>query len=300
MPSNFTRQYMQNNPNLVKTVGLGDLKGKVSTLPQEFELDTKALEQNFVDIVDPATGEMTKTQTHFLTIRDNNKNSKAKYALYEFDESARKYYRIPVLEGSYGFTQYNSQNNVVVPVFAEKLKDNKPSVVAPGTTIQNIPVEPTKKFDPNVVNNPAATVKTPAGIDTTLSSVDAVDDMVNKLMVLDDVSKLSKILLDKFSGLQFPDKFKVVYTNDKKIKGNYNSSTKVLTLNLNHPNLKSNEDLALLIAHELTHVFTSDAIKKFQAGDTANLSKEELDAVTELQALQMSYLNYIQQEGKQK
>ena len=300
MPSNFTRQYMQNNPNLVKTVGLGDLKGKVSTLPQEFELDTKALEQNFVDIVDPATGEMTKTQTHFLTIRDNNKNSKAKYALYEFDESARKYYRIPVLEGSYGFTQYNSQNNVVVPVFAEKLKDNKPSVVAPGTTIQNIPVEPTKKFDPNVVNNPAATVKTPAGIDTTLSGVDAVDDMVNKLMVLDDVSKLSKILLDKFSGLQFPDKFKVVYTNDKNVKGNYNSDTKVLTLNLNHPNLKSNEDLALLIAHELTHVFTADTIKKFQVGDTANLSKEELDAVTELQALQMSYLNYIQQEGKQK
>ena len=300
MPSNFTRQYMQNNPNLVKTVGLGDLKGKVSTLPQEFELDTKALEQNFVDIVDPATGEMTKTQTHFLTIRDNNKNSKAKYALYEFDEATRKYYRIPVLEGSYGFTQYNSQNNVVIPVFAEKLKDNKPSVVAPGTTIQNIPVEPTKKFDPNVVNNPAATVKTPAGIDTTLSGVDAVDDMVNKLMVLDDVSKLSKILLDKFSGLQFPDKFKVVYTNDKNVKGNYNSDTKVLTLNLNHPNLKSNEDLALLVAHELTHVFTSDAIKKFQAGDTASLSKEELDAVTELQALQMSYLNYIQQEGKQK
>ena len=300
MPSNFTRQYMQNNPNLVKTVGLGDLKGKVSTLPQEFELDTKALEQNFVDTVDPATGEMTKTQTHFLTIRDNNKNSKTKYALYEFDEATRKYYRIPVLEGSYGFTQYNSQNNVVVPVFAEKLKDNKPSVTAPGTTIKGIPVEPTKKFDPNVVNNPKANIKIPAGIDTTLSGVDAVDDMVNKLMVLDDVSKLSKILLDKFSGLQFPDKFKVVYTNDNNIKGNYNSDTKVLTLNLNHPNLKSNEDLALLVAHELTHVFTSDAIKKFQAGDTANLSKEELDAVTELQALQMSYLNYIQQEGKQK
>ena len=300
MPSNFTRQYMQNNPNLVKTVGLGDLKGKVSTLPQEFELDTKALEQNFVDTVDPATGEMTKTQTHFLTIRDNNKNSKTKYALYEFDEATRKYYRIPVLEGSYGFTQYNSQNNVVVPVFAEKLKDNKPSVTAPGTTIKGIPVEPTKKFDPNVVNNPKANIKIPAGIDTTLSGVDAVDDMVNKLMVLDDVSKLSKILLDKFSGLQFPDKFKVVYTNDNNIKGNYNSDTRVLTLNLNHPNLKSNEDLALLIAHELTHVFTADAIKKFQAGDTANLSKEELDAVTELQALQMSYLNYIQQEGKQK
>lgn len=300
MPSNFTRQYMQNNPSIVKTVGLGDLKGKVSTLPQEFELDTKALEQNFVDTVDPVTGEMTQTQTHFLTIRDNNKNSKAKYALYEFDEASRKYHRIPVLEGSYGFTQYNSQNNVVIPVFAEKIKDNKPSVTAPGTTIKNIPVQPTKKFDPNVVNNPAATVKMPAGIDTTLTGVDAVNDMVNKLIVLDDVSKLSKILLDKFSGLQFPDKFKVVYTNDKNVKGNYNSDTKVLTLNLNHPNLKSNEDLALLIAHELTHVFTSDAIKKFQAGDTANLSKEELDAVTELQALQMSYLNYIQQEGKQK
>ena len=300
MPSNFTRQYMQNNPSVVKTVALGDLKGKVSTLPQQFELDTKALSQNFVDIIDPITGDSTKTQTHFLTIRDNNKNSKAKYALYEFDESTRKYNRIPVLEGSYGFTQYNSQSNVVIPVFTQKLKDNKPNVAAPGTTIQNIPVKPTKKFNPNVVNNPAAKVKTPAGIDTTLSSVDAVDDMVNKLMVLDDVSKLSKILLDKFSGLQFPDKFKVVYTNDKNVKGNYNSSTKVLTLNLNHPNLKSNEDLALLIAHELTHVFTSDAIKKFQAGDTANLSKEELDAVTELQALQMSYLNYIQQEGKQK
>ncbi len=85
--------------------------------------------------------------------------NKSKYALYEFDESTRKYNRIPVLQGAYGFTQYNSQYNNVTPVYQPKIKDNKPSVVAPGTTIQGVPVKPTKTFNPNVVNNPLLIIR---------------------------------------------------------------------------------------------------------------------------------------------
>ena len=298
MPSSFTRQYIQNNPNLAKTISLGDLKGKVSTVPESFELDKEALERNFVSVVDPVSGDMTETQTHFLTIRDDNKNNKSKYALYEFDESTRKYNRIPVLQGTYGFTQYNSQNAVVVPVYQPKIKDNKPSVVAPGTTIQGVLVKPTKTFDPNIVNNPVQqTPPNQLGVDTNMSGKRAFDDLVDRLLSDPTVSTTNKLLLEKLHSLIFPEGFKFEFVKEAGVRGRYEYATKTLFINLNHQNHKTVNDLANTVAHELIHTFTGEAIRDYQAGRMDKLTAEQVKIIDNLKALQLSYINYLETQG---
>jgi hypothetical protein len=298
MPSSFTRQYIQNNPNLAKTISLGDLKGKVSTVPESFELDKEALERNFVSVVDPVSGDMTETQTHFLTIKDDNKNNKSKYALYEFDESTRKYNRIPVLQGTYGFTQYNSQNAVVVPVYQPKIKDNKPSVVAPGTTIQGVPVKPTKTFDPNIVNNPVQqTPPNQLGVDTNMSGKRALDDLIDRLLSDPTVSTTNRLLLEKLHGLTFPEGFKFEFSKQAGLKGKYSYDNKTLSININHSNHKTANDVANTLAHELIHTFTGDAIRDYQNGNTDNLSAEQINIIDNLKALQLSYINYLDNAG---
>jgi hypothetical protein len=298
MPSSFTRQYIQNNPNLAKTISLGDLKGKVTTVPESFELDKEALERNFVSVVDPVSGDMTDTQTHFLAIRDDNKNNKSKYALYEFDESTRRYNRIPVLQGTYGFTQYNSQNAVVVPVYQPKIKDNKPSVVAPGTTIQGVPVKPTKTFDPNIVNNPVQqTPPNQLGVDTNMSGKRAFDDLVDRLLSDPTVSTTNKLLLEKLHGLTFPEGFKFEFVKEAGVRGRYEYATKTLFINLNHQNHKTVNDLANTVAHELIHTFTGEAIRDYQAGRMDKLTAEQVKIIDNLKALQLSYINYLETQG---
>lgn len=298
MPSNFTRQYIQNNPNLAKTVALSDLKGGVSTLPESFQLDKAALENNFVSVVDPLTGEMTQTQTHFLSIRDDNKENSSKYALYEFDESTRKYNRIPVLQGSYGLTQYNSQNNTVIPVFQPKLKDNKPSITAPGTTIQAIPVEPTKTFNPNVVNNPIKeTLPSQLGVDTTLTGKKALDDLIDKLLQDPSISTTNRLLLEKLHGLTLPEKFKLQFVKEAGIKGKYNYGSTTLFININHSSHKTANDVASSLAHELIHTFTGHAIRDYQAGNMDKLSAKQIEIIDNLKTLQLSYISYLENAG---
>jgi hypothetical protein len=298
MPSNFTRQYLQNNPNLVKTVALGDLKGSVKALPQSFELDKEALERNFVSVIDPSSGDMTETQTHFLTIRDDNKNNKSKYALYEFDESTRKYNRIPVLQGAYGFTQYNSQYNNVTPVYQPKIKDNKPSIVAPGTTIQGVPVKPTKTFNPNVVNNP--TQQTPPnqlGVDANMSGKRALDDLIDRLLSDKTISTTNRLLLEKLHGLTFPEGFTFKFVKEAGLTGKYDYVNTTMYINLSHVNHKTANDIATTLAHELIHTFTGHAIRDYQNGNMDNLSAEQISIIDNLKALQLSYINYLDNAG---
>jgi hypothetical protein len=294
LPSNFTRQYFQNNPNLVKTVTLGDLKGNIKGIPQSFELDKEALEKNFVQIVDSSSGDMTETQTHFLSIRDDDKNNKSKYALYEFDESTRKYNRIPVLQGSYGFTQYNSESTYVMPVYQPKMKDNRPNITAPGTTIQGIPTQPTKTFSPTTVNNVAKpTVPSQLGVNTNLSGKVAMDDLIDRLLQDPSVSSTNKLLLEKLHGLTFPEKFKFEYVKQPGIIGRY-SSTGVLQINLNHPTHSTADKLANTLAHELIHAFTSDQIVDYQNGNLDKLTAEQINIIDNLKALQLAYINHLE------
>jgi hypothetical protein len=151
-PSTFTRQYFQNNPDLVKTISLSDIENNNNKIPDSFTLNKEALADNFVDTIDPATGEATKEQVHFLSIYDSKLPSN--YALYEFDSISRVYRKISVLSGSYGFVGYNSQSKNSMPTEIKNLSTAAPvEQGAPGYTINNIPVTPSKKFDLNVVNN---------------------------------------------------------------------------------------------------------------------------------------------------
>lgn len=295
MPSAFTRQYIQNNPELVKTIDLSDTGSK--TIPDKFKLLPKSLETNFVEVTDPATGEITKTQTHFLSIRDPKANSK--YALYEFNETTREYERIPVLKGAYGFTQYNSQTTLVSPIQKqERVKPAKQEVAAPGYSIKDEPVQPTKSFNSNVVNNTVPVTKPNLlGANTNLTGKEALDDLVSRLLQDKSLNKLNYLLLDKLSSLVLPEGFKFEYTKLAGIRGGYNYDTKTFTINLNHEKHKDINDIAETVAHELIHAFTGESIRNYQNGNLDKLSAKEIAAIDSLEALRMSYLNYLAETG---
>jgi hypothetical protein len=203
-----------------------------------------------------------------------------------------------VLQGAYGFTQYNSQYNNVTPVYQPKIKDNKPSVVAPGTTIQGVPVKPTKTFNPNVVNNP--TQQTPPnqlGVDTNMSGKRALDDLIDRLLSDPTVSTTNRLLLEKLHGLTFPEGFKFEFSKQAGLKGQYRYTNKTLSININHSNHKTANDVANTLAHELIHTFTGHAIRDYQNGNMANLSAEQINIIDNLKALQLSYINYLDNAG---
>ena len=296
-PSSFTRQYFQNNPDKTKTVSLSDLKGTNTSTPKDyFTLTPEALLNNFVDVVDPATGDSTQMQTQFLSIYDTKEPSK--YALFEFDSVDRNYKRIPVLAGSYGFVAYNSTPNVSIPVERGSINSTpKLNAVAPGYNLSNIPVQPTKGFDINVVNNTAEPELT-AGmpISKTLSGTkEALDDLLNNLETAEGVSTLNKQLMMLFRDLQLPAEFKVKYVTNG--KGSYDYDSNTLSLNLNHKDHTTADGLATTVLHELTHTFTGEAIKKYERGDT-DLSPSQIAAIQSLEKLQKIYIDNLTEQGE--
>jgi hypothetical protein len=297
-PSSFTRQYFQNNPDKTKTVTLSNLKGNENKTPKEyFTLNEEALINNFVDVIDPATGDSTQMQTQFLSIYDTKEPSK--YALFEFDSIDRNYKRIPVLAGSYGFVGYNSTPNVSIPVERSTINTTpKINATAPGYNITNIPVVPTKSFDVNVVNNTAEPELT-AGmpISKTLSGTkEALDDILNNLETAEGVSTLNKQLMVLFRELQLPERFKVEYVNYG--KGMYDYKNDTIYINLNHKQHTTADDLATTVLHELTHVFTGEAIKKYERGDI-DLSPSQISAIQNLEKLQRLYINNLTEIGEE-
>jgi hypothetical protein len=129
------------------------VEGKHKKLPDSFELTKEALAGNFVEVNDPLTGEPRKEQTKFVSIYDSKLPSK--YALYEFDSASRTYKRLPVLAGSYGFVQYNSNSDNVAPIESSNRVPitSGPEIEAPGYSVTSTPVEPTRRFSPEVINN---------------------------------------------------------------------------------------------------------------------------------------------------
>lgn len=298
-PSAFTRQYFQNNPQLVKTITLSDIAGNTTEVPQDtFKLTAEALENNFVDTTDPVTGEPTKVQTQFLAI----KGVKNRYALYEFNQIDKVYHRIPVLNDQYGFVQYNSQSENPTPIEMHNVipAATKAPIGAPGYTIQNIPAQPSKEFNVDSANNtemPAALSTLP--VSKTLSGTsEALDDLINALVDSGEVSLPNVFLLNTLQSLVRPENFKLVYTSNKNIKGNYDYSTTTLTINTNHPNLKTFDDLATTLAHELIHSATGHTIKLYEAGLTNQLTSNQIAAVESLKLIQDKYISFLGSQGK--
>jgi exodeoxyribonuclease-5 len=301
MPSAFTRQYFQNNPDKTKTVKLSDLKEKEKAPPKEFfTLNNEALKNNFVSVEDPLTGEPTETQTQFLSIYDNDLPSK--YALYEFDSTARVYRRISVLSGSYGFVGYNSQSKNSTPVEASNISMAAPvQQIAPGYTISNVPVKPSKEFSLNVVNNttaPKTTADLP--INRNLSGTkEGLDDLLNILETEEGISTLNRQLLELIRGLQLPENFKITY-NKTAGRGLYDSTEgqEVLNINLDHIRNQEINSLATVVAHELIHALTSASIKAYESGNLSGLSEKTIAAIQQLESLQKLYIDeLVEKEG---
>jgi hypothetical protein len=298
-PSAFTRQYFQNNPELAKSVLTGDLEGKYTKAPEmSFVLGKKAMEANFVEITDPITNEPTKVQTQFLSIKE----PKGKIALYEFDAIEKVYRRIPVLKDKFGFVQYNAESSKPIPLEAENaVPINKPvDIPAPNYNIQNIPAETHKGFNVDNVNNtqlPATVATLP--ISKTLSGTsEALDDLINALVDSGEISTANVFLLNTLQGLVRPDNFKLVYSNDASMKGNYNYETSTVTINPNHKSIKTIDDVATTLAHELVHSATGLTIKQYEAGLTNELTAEQIKAVENLKSVQNKYIQYLASQGK--
>ena len=300
-PSVFTRQYFQNNPEQAKTIALQEIMTNPNEAPKEFfTLKQESLENNFIEIVDPYTGEPTQTQTKFVSIYDNKLPSK--YALYEFDEIKRVYRRIETLGGSYGMVQYNSQSSKTVPLQKTTVVAATPtSASVPGFTIPNIPVTPTKDFDVNVVNNKTAEVTTQSlPINRNLSDTkEAIDDLLNTLEDSGAISNLNKNLLDILRNLTLPENFKVVYANIRG-RGGFDATNNVLTVNLTHPANQNINDFATVVLHELIHAHTSRSIQLYEKGKLESLTENQIQAIQKIESLFELYKEQlIEKEGPQ-
>jgi exodeoxyribonuclease-5 len=298
-PSRFARQYFQNNPDKVKTVTLPQLEGQQTVIPETFVLNEAALANNFKEVPDPLTGEPVMEQIRFLSIYDSK--LPGKYALYEFDSANRIYRRIPVLLGSYGFVQYNSDSNMPTPTeTANRIPTVKPDIVPPGYSVPGAPVQPTKGFNVNVVNNPTSTLMAKdLVIAKDLNNTKAaLDDLINVLQDAEGISSLNHLLLDQLRGLKLPDDFTVSYIRDNyQRSGSYDSVTHVLEINLNTINLITSDRLATIVAHELIHAHTAEAIYAYLNGELDKLTPKQIEIIKNLESLQQQYIKYLEDIG---
>jgi predicted kinase len=178
---------------------------------------------------------------------------------------------------------------------------NKPvDIPAPNYNIQNIPAETHKGFNVDNVNNtqlPATVATLP--ISKTLSGTsEALDDLINALVDSGEISTANVFLLNTLQGLVRPSNFKLVYSNDASMKGNYNYETSTVTINPNHKSIKTIDDVATTLAHELVHSATGLTIKQYEAGLTNELTSEQVKAVENLKSVQNKYIEYLASQGK--
>lgn len=283
-PSNFTRQFFQNNPERVKTITTESIQGfdKSKGNPSRFKLTKEGIAENLVFINDPETGDEIATQTQFVSIYDNKENGK--YALYEFDSATREYIKIPVLKGNYGFVQYDPQltsnSNVEVshPNYIQPEEIQEEEIIVNENRIE-------KFEDLNIRLN--------------LSNKEALDNLLNSLELSSSVYSYNRKLIEEFRNIKLPANFKLKYIQEsqKESKASYNSATNTLLLNISQLRDLPADELATVVLHELTHTFTSDPIKKYESGNLESLSQEQIASIKKLESLQKQYVNYLVETG---
>lgn len=285
MPSRFTKQFLQNNPDLVKTINFEDIEGIVKDIPQTFTLSKKAIEDNIVKYLDPISGEESTTFTKFLSIYDSN--SPGNFAVYEYNTNTNEYNKISTLTNKYGFTQYNFNGEAL-------------SVVEPETVTAAIPqtiptmIAPANTSGPIINNNPIPTnIKDSLKLNSRLgNSLEVLNDLFNKLEESDFLSSLNRELISRIRELKLPNNFKLDLGTTTPA-GSFNSATNILKLNIaNHTDLN---DLATTLTHELIHAVTSESLK----APEDSLNAEQVLAIKLLKATQAQYERHlISKEGK--
>jgi exodeoxyribonuclease-5 len=302
MPSRFTRQFFQNNPDKSKTVTFGMIEGNPTKIPDSFVIKKDLLGSNFIQVSDHISGEPTLEQTKFVSIYDTK--LPGKYALYEFDSVARIYRRIPTLLGSYGFVQYNSERGTVVPLEAiNSTTSPLPEIATPGYELKNIPTAPTKEFTTGVVNNPTPVVESNnLNLSENLSGTkEALDDLLNVLADSSSISTLHSHLIETLRELELPADFKLIYDNNILGRGSFRASDNTLIINLKHPQNQAIDNLANVVTHELIHAHTSKVITLYQMGNLSSLTQKQIQSIQKLEALQATYIeNLVKEEGSER
>jgi predicted NAD-dependent protein-ADP-ribosyltransferase YbiA (DUF1768 family) len=302
MPSRFTRQFFQNNPDKSKTVTFGMIEGNPTKIPDSFVIKKDLLGSNFIQVSDHISGEPTLEQTKFVSIYDTK--LPGKYALYEFDSVARIYRRIPTLLGSYGFVQYNSERGTVVPLEAiNSTTSPLPEIATPGYELKNIPTAPTKEFTTGVVNNPTPVVESNnLNLSENLSGTkEALDDLLNVLADSSSISTLHSHLIETLRELELPADFKLIYDNSILGRGSFRASDNTLIINLKHPRNQAIDNLANVVTHELIHAHTSKVITLYQMGNLSSLTQKQIQSIQKLEALQATYIeNLVKEEGSER
>ena len=291
MPSAFARQYFQNNPGRAKSFNTSQLVEK--KLEDVVELIPDAITNNFVEVLDPLTGEPTLEQTRFIAFADNK--LPGGFAIYEFDSASRKYNRISTLAGSFDFVQYNSENNNPIPIErANRTTAPAPEITTPGYNIKGATAIPSKTFNIDTVNNTAQTdtadnLEIKRGL---AGKPEALDNLLNVLEDSDGISSLNRSLIELIRGLELPKGFNIQYDKSQS-RGSYNYGTNTLNINLDHVKHQDINILATTVVHELIHSLTSESISKYQDGDLESLTAKQIESIEKLESLRSKYIDQM-------
>jgi len=285
IPSGFTKQFFQNNPDLLRTIKIDEIDSK-EDIPSSFTIkDTKKSMYTYEEFD-------TVSPIKFLSIKLSR--SKAGFAIYEYNDETNKYEMIPMLKGEYGFVQYNSQSF-----------DNNNSIVHPAHKKSPIKVTPVEKFTPNIINNENDKAVNKIKITTKETGNKAFKSLMNKLITNDNVNSYNRELLDMLNQIEGNDKLELNFINEVNAGVAQYVNGKI-TLNLNKKSglgvaldNSNNSIIASAFAHETIHGYTSDLIYKYEEGNLDQLTKAQITIIENLKNLQKQYIDaLIKKEGK--
>jgi len=303
-PSDFVRQYFQNNPRVAPNIEEGEIvrtDDKTNGLPDHFVIEKDSKIKFLVEILDE--GVVKTTYQHFVSIYDPKETSN--YGLYEYNTDTLRYERLSVLAGDYGFKQYNSENKAIPiqpkKVFKDSAKQTHPSLHKPDTSVQ----PSAKKPIPNT--RPISKI---GDLPINLNLKTAEDRLNNLIAIISTEEGSSEYTINlalELALLPLPDDFKIEYliakneTEEQTFKnrsaGSFDAVNNILTLNLTYLKDKPISILTETFLHELVHAHSSRAIKDYFGGKKDTLSKDQISAIESLEFLQKQYIDHLIKKG---
>jgi len=271
LPSRFTRQFFQNNPDKVRKISTNETI--VSKDEREMEIKKDSISNYLAN---------DETLTKFLAVYDAK--APGKHRLYEYDSYSRKYLRIPTIKNDYGFKQYDVHNDINVP--SQKIG----YAVAPG--FQKSQSVPTKvETNAKQVQNTNPIIKLSGlKLNNSLKNKEAIVDLLNKISESSTNSYYKK-LAELYADLNYPENFKfnLDSSENPRVKASFNSGSNTLTLYKNlYKEDESINDLAEAVLHELTHLFTSSVVKDFNVNPNSVTTKQKT-ILNKIKGLQAKY-----------
>lgn len=293
-PSNFIRQYIQNNPSASASISLKDVDTKNKTLKDISNfIPSKEGISNLSRTIINEFGEEERVFTRFVNFYDSS--VAGKYLLYEYNDVSREYEKIPVVADDYNFSQYDSESNIVQPVQSKRQVNNAKIREINTSKILDQPLSTISDLNSFVNNNPLNTIGGFNLIENT-DDVSQVKSLLRQITNSTQISEDMKVLANKLSSFNFSQGFHFSIKEIGNIKGYYNNSKKTLTIN---PEFSiSQKQFTEILIHELLHVFSSDLIQKWKKGDNS-LVESQINSIQDLENLRLRYIEYLKESGDQ-